>query len=194
MHHKVTFRNGFTSGLMSLVFVALLGLGVYGQAGTASISGTIYNEQNEVVAGATVTLVNVSQNTRRTAITGSQGGYSFTSVSPGAYKIEVESAGFKKAITTEFQATVDGSTQLPITLEVGEVSVSVTVDAGSIENIKNVSDGSLGNSFNSGQISQLPIEGRNVVTCSAFSRLLHRADTSRVDVATRRTSRLMVLT
>lgn len=162
MYHKVTFRNGFTSALMSLVFVALLGLGVYGQAGTSTITGTIYNEQNEVVAGATVTLVNVSQNTRRTAITSSQGGYNFTSVAPGSYRVEVESAGFKKAITTEFQATVDGTTQLPITLEVGEVSVSVTVDAGSIENIKNVSDGSLGNSFNSGQISQLPIEGRNV--------------------------------
>lgn len=162
MYHKVTFRNGITSAMMSLVFVALLGLGVYGQAGSATVAGTIYNEQNEVVAGATVTLVSVGQNSRRTAVTNSQGGYNFSSVTPGSYRIEVESTGFKKSVTTEFQATVDSTTQLPITLEVGEVSVSVTVDAGGIESIKNVSDGSLGNSFNSGQISQLPLEGRNV--------------------------------
>ncbi|HRJ90292.1 MAG TPA: hypothetical protein PLX39_16575, partial [Pyrinomonadaceae bacterium] len=63
MYHKVTLRNGISSALLSLVLVALLGLNVLAQAGTANISGTIFNEQNEVVPGATVTLISTSQNT-----------------------------------------------------------------------------------------------------------------------------------
>ncbi|HBE82296.1 MAG TPA: TonB-dependent receptor [Pyrinomonadaceae bacterium] len=162
MYHKVTLRNGISSALLSLVLVALLGLNVLAQAGTANISGTIFNEQNEVVPGATVTLISTSQNTRRTAVTNSQGNYSFNLVAPGMYRIEVESTGFKKAATSEFQALVDKTTQLPITLEVGQVSETVTVTTAGIENIINTQDASLGNNFVSEQIVQLPLQGRNV--------------------------------
>src|SRR5690606_23120005 len=50
----------------------------------------------------------------------------------------------------------------PIILEIGEVSVTVTVDASGIEGIVNTQDASLGNNFVAQQISQLPLEGRNV--------------------------------
>ncbi|MBX3265593.1 MAG: TonB-dependent receptor [Acidobacteria bacterium] len=162
MNNKVTFRSGLSMAVLSFVFVALLGVQGFAQAGTSTVAGTIFNEQNEVVPGATVTLVSVAQNTRRTAVTNSQGNYSFSLVNPGPYKIEVEAQGFKRAVTSEFQALVDKTTQLPITLEVGGVDVTVTVDTGGIENIVNTQDASLGNNFVSEQIVQLPLEGRNV--------------------------------
>ena len=162
MNNKVTFRSGLSMAVLSFVFVALLGVQGFAQAGTSTVSGTIFNEQNEVVPGATVTLVSVAQNTRRTAVTNSQGNYSFSLVNPGPYKIEVEAQGFKRAVTSEFQALVDKTTQLPITLEGGGVDVTVTVDTGGIENIVNTQDASLGNNFVSEQIVQLPLEGRNV--------------------------------
>jgi hypothetical protein len=161
MIHKVTHRNGI-SFVLSLVLVALMGVNGLAQAGTATVSGTIYNEQNEVIPGATVTLISVAQGTRRTVVTNQQGSYTFGLLAPGAYRMEVEADGFKRAVTSEFQALVDLTTQFPITLEVGEVTVSVTVDAGNIENIINTQDGSLGNNFVSAQILQFPLNARNV--------------------------------
>src|SRR5690606_24772653 len=57
---------------------------------------------------------------------------------------------------------LDNVTSMPIILEVGELSVTVTVDASGIENSVNTQDASLGNNFVAQQISQLPLEGRNV--------------------------------
>ena len=109
---------------------------------------------------ATVTLVSVGQGGRRSVISDNNGNYSFTALQPGAYTLEVEASGFNKADNPV--AVVDSVTTMNMRLEVGDVTVSVTVDAGSIESIKNTTDGSLGNAFVSEQISQLPLEGRNV--------------------------------
>ena len=47
-------------------------------------------------------------------------------------------------------------------LEVGAVTETVTVTAGSAEALINRDDGTLGNNFVSKQITQLPLEGRNL--------------------------------
>ena len=68
-----------------------------GQVLKGSISGTVTDPQGNVVAGATVTLINAGTNTSRTTTTTDTGVYSFEFVPPGDYRIEVESTGFKKA-------------------------------------------------------------------------------------------------
>lgn len=162
MNLKATLKSGIFALVAGLVFGGFFGTTAFGQAGTATVSGTVFNEQNEVVPGATVTLVNVAQNTRRTAVTSSQGNYSFALVVPGTYRVEVEADGFKRSVTTDFQVLVDRTTQMPVTLEIGEVTEVVTVDTTSIEGLINTQDASLGNNFVSEQIVQLPLEGRNV--------------------------------
>jgi hypothetical protein len=149
--------------LLASFAVALLTASAMAQSGTSAVTGSVTDPQGQVVPGASVTLVSVGMGTRRSVVTDDRGVYSFNSVQPGAYTIEVEAAGFKKAVTTEIQALVDKTTDIPIGLEVGEVSVVVTVDAGNIDSIINTQDASLGNNFVSQQISQLPLEGRNVV-------------------------------
>ncbi len=144
-----------------LAMTALVG-GVLAQAGTSGVTGSVTDPQGQAIVGATVTLVSTGQGTRRTVISDSRGNYTFTSIQPGNYTIEVESAGFNRAVTTAFDALVDSTATVPVRLEIGDVSVSVTVDTGGIEGIKNTTDASLGNNFVSEQISQLPIEGRNV--------------------------------
>ncbi len=146
---------------MCFVF-AILALSAFGQAGTSGVTGTVTDPQGQTVVGATVTLVSAQQGTRRTVVTNESGTYTFTAVQPGSYTIEVEASGFNKSVTTPFDALTDRVTTIPVKLEVGDVAVSVTVDAGGIESIKNLSDASLGNNFQSQQISQLPLEGRNV--------------------------------
>ena len=149
------FLNAFVLG-------SILVISAFGQAGTSGVTGAVTDAQGQSVIGATVTLVNVQQGTRRTAVTDDRGNYTFTAVQPGPYRIEVEASGFNKSVTTPFDALTDRVTTIPVNLSVGDVAVSVTVDAGGLESIKNLSDASLGNNFQAQQISQLPLEGRNV--------------------------------
>ncbi|HSI87436.1 MAG TPA: TonB-dependent receptor, partial [Pyrinomonadaceae bacterium] len=134
----------------------------FAQAGTSGVNGSVTDQAGGSVPGATVRLVNPDTGFTRTTTTNSQGQYSFAGLQPGNYRVEVEAAGFNRAVTTPFQALVDNVTSMPIILEIGEVTVTVTVDASGIEGIVNTQDASLGNNFVSQQISQLPLEGRNV--------------------------------
>lgn len=161
------FRNMRTKMFMSFlaaVAMAIFAVGISAQSGASSVSGTVVDGQGNAVPGATVTLTNTGQNTQRTTTTSGDGGYSFSSVTPGMYVIEVQAAGFKKSSTKDVQALVEKTTTIPVNLEIGDVSAVVEVSAGGIENIVNTQDASLGNNFVRKQIQQLPLEGRNVAS------------------------------
>lgn len=147
--------------MFSIVLTMLFSVSVLSQTGTATITGTVTDDQSNVVPGATVTLIG-SQGTRRSAVTNNTGVYTFTSIQPGSYSVEVESTGFKKASVSSFAALVDKTTDINVKLEVGAVTETVNIDASGIESIVNTQDASLGNNFVAKQIEQLPLEGRNV--------------------------------
>jgi hypothetical protein len=151
-----------TAAIALFAFV-LMAIDISAQSGTSAINGSVADAQGQVVAGASVKLISTGQNTQRTTTTDGNGAYSFASVTPGTYSIEVESSGFKKTTIKDVQALVDKSTTIAVSLEIGDVTANVEVSAGGIENIVNTQDASLGNNFVSQQISQLPLEGRNVV-------------------------------
>src|SRR5690606_35562595 len=155
-------RTGVLKGLASILLAIFAVSSAFAQAGTSGVNGSVTDQAGGSVPGATVRLVNPETGFTRTTTTNSQGQYSFAGIQPGNYRIEVEAEGFNRAVTTEFQALVDNTTSLPVQLEIGEVSVTVTVDASGIEGIVNTQDASLGNNFVAEQISQLPLEGRNV--------------------------------
>ncbi len=156
MYSKLVKRTVFL-----LFFSIFLSLSVYSQSGTSSITGTISDGAGNIVPGATVALIS-EQNSRRTTVTNESGVYTFASVQPGSYKIEVEAQGFKKSSLSAFSALVDKATTINVTLEVGQVTETVNVDTTGIENIINTQDASIGNNFVSKQIENLPLNGRNV--------------------------------
>lgn len=150
-------RKSFEATFVSLFLL----LSVFSQTGTSIVTGTITDAQGNALPGAKVTLVSERAG-RRDATTNADGSYSFPSVQPGNYQLEVEATGFKKSTVSTFQALVDKPTEINAQLEIGSVAETVTVNAGGIENIVNTQDASLGNNFVSQQIEQLPLQGRNV--------------------------------
>ncbi len=147
----------------SVAVLVLIATSISAQSGTSSVNGTVVDAQGQVVAGATIKLTSTGQGNTRTTTTDGSGSFGFTSVPPGTYSIEVEASGFKRSLVRDVQALVDKTTSIPVALEIGDVTANVEVSAGGIENIVNTQDASLGNNFVSKQISQLPLEGRNVV-------------------------------
>jgi hypothetical protein len=148
--------------LAAAFVLALLVTASQAQTGSSSVRGTVKDPQGNVVVGASVTLSNPSTNFSRTATTTDNGQFGFEPIPPGTYRVEVEAKGFKKAVLNDVHALVSKPTDVGVQLEVGAVTEVVSVTAGASESIVNTQDASLGNNFVSQQITQLPLNARNV--------------------------------
>jgi hypothetical protein len=149
--------------LSALLVLIVFSISAFAQQGTSAVRGTVKDPQGNLVAGATVTLTNTGSAFSRTATTTDSGSYSFEAVTVGDYKLEAESPGFKKGIVTSIHALVAKPVSVDVQLELGNVSETVTVAAGSADLLVNRDDATLGNNFVSKQITNLPLEARNVV-------------------------------
>ncbi|HEX3102638.1 MAG TPA: TonB-dependent receptor, partial [Pyrinomonadaceae bacterium] len=156
-------RGVVNYSLMTVIVISafLVGIG-RAQVGTTTVRGAVTDGQGAVIAGATVRLINDDKGFTKTTVTSSNGTYSFNAVPIGTYKVEVEAKGFKKQIRSGVDALVDKPTDANAVLEVGNVSEVVNVSAGDLTSIVNTQNGSLGNNFVSAQITQLPLNARNV--------------------------------
>jgi hypothetical protein len=162
MKRKNLLGGGSVSILCALLVLAISSIAIMAQQGTSNIRGVVTDQQGNVVAGASVTLTNLGTNSSRSTTTNENGAYSFDFVPVGDYRLEVEAKGFKKAFMNDVHALVAKSTTTDVQLEVGNVSESVTVTSGTGEVLVNRDDATLGNNFVNKQITQLPLEARNV--------------------------------
>src|SRR5437016_11070054 len=91
-----------TRGLTSmnrLVAIALLSaFSAFAQTNRGAITGTITDQSQSVVPGATITITNVGTNEVRRLTSGSTGAYTALDLDPVVYKLEVEMKGFKKSV------------------------------------------------------------------------------------------------
>lgn len=81
---------------VALLLTVVGGAFLWSQTGTSTVRGTITDQNNRLVAGATVTLTNVDTNSVRTTKTSDTGSYVFDLITPANYRLEVEARGFKK--------------------------------------------------------------------------------------------------
>ncbi len=137
----------------------LCGIVVHAQD-TTNLSGTVVDPEGKVISGATVTATNTGNGTSRRVTTGDDGAYTFNQLSPGRYSVRAEAKGFKVSVQENVELVVRTPANLPFVLEVGSVSETVTVSGG--ETLINRTDATIGNAFTAPQITQLPLEGRNV--------------------------------
>lgn len=159
-------RQSFPASTIALTLgvlfvIATAGLTAFGQASSSAINGTVTDQQGNLVPGAAVTLTNTGKNFTRTQRTNETGRFNFALIPPGSYQVSVEAKNFKKAVITDVSALVDKPTDLTVSLEIGNVTETVTVSSGSGEVLLNTQDATIGNNFVSRQITQLPLEARN---------------------------------
>src|SRR5918911_4298798 len=155
-------RSHAVSILCGLLFLLLSYGTALAQTGSSSVRGTVVDQQGNVVGGATVTLTSPEKNFSRTQTTTESGGYLFNTVPPGAYRLEVEAKGFKKAVLADVQARVDTPLEVNVPLEVGDITEAISISAGETAPL-NTTDATIGNTFESRRIQELPLNARNVV-------------------------------
>ena len=131
----------------------------WGQA-TTSVRGEISDPSGGAVVGAQVMLTNTESKIERNATSGGGGEYQFLLLPPGTYTLGVTATGFQRFEKTGLVLLVNTPATLNVTLKVGSASEVVTVSTE--PPALNLVDASIGNSFDEKQVSQIPLEGRNV--------------------------------
>jgi hypothetical protein len=136
----------------------------FAQSSNTSLTGTVKDPQDKVIANATATLTNMATNAVRTQKTTSSGAYSFDLLTPGDYRLDVTANGFRKQVLENVHVLIAKASTIDVVLQVGATNEVVTVSAESGQVQVDTQDASLGNNFVSQQITQLPLEARNVLS------------------------------
>jgi hypothetical protein len=117
--------------LAALVLALLMAGSTQAQVLYGSIVGNVTDKSDAAIAGATVKITNKATNQTRETITNADGSFNFPTVQSGTYEITVGKTGFKTFSRSNVEVTLNSITRSDLSLEVGQVSetVSVTADA-----------------------------------------------------------------
>src|SRR5262245_6823566 len=147
----------------ALAIVIALAVVAFGQS-DGSITGQVKDSNSSAVAGATVRIVNPANGVSRTMATDADGIFVAPQLPPGAYTISVEKQGFKKVEKSNvILSTSDKLNAGDFTLEVGQVTeaVQIQADAGQLQ-IKTES-GERADLVSGQQLRSIGLNGRNAI-------------------------------
>jgi len=126
----------------------------------ASIQGVVTDPQGGVVSGVTVSLTNLETNQTLTATTNENGIYNFNALPPAKYSLTAEKTGFKKKVLENVGVIPEQANALNIQLEIGQVTDSVTVNAGD-QPLIDTETGTISGTLNRNELENLPSIGRD---------------------------------
>lgn len=152
------------STIFLMLFCAVVwmtGPTVAAQTSYGTIVGTVTDNTGAQVSGARIVLKSNETNATQTTISGSGGTYSFLNLSPGAYSVTTSDAGFKATTRNGIDVTIGGSTRVDISLQVGDVTETISVDAAATASLQ-TDTSSLGGVVEGQQVTESPLNGRDV--------------------------------
>ncbi|HWQ34639.1 MAG TPA: carboxypeptidase regulatory-like domain-containing protein [Blastocatellia bacterium] len=157
MRSAISFRQFGTALLPGLV----LAVAAWAQT-SASLSGTVQDQQGNAIAGAKVIASDLTKNQQVETRTGSDGTFSFPILQPGTYTVAVEAQGFKKLVKTGVVlAVADKQSTGIIQLEVGQIGDTVEVTADAAQLLVKTESGETSQVISGEQVRNLALNGRN---------------------------------
>src|SRR5258705_4452218 len=129
------------------------------QVDTGSISGTINDASGAVIGNATVTLTNEGTSASLSTAVAADGGYKFSPVRIGSYKLSASSPGFQTTEQRNVVVNVGASVVLNFVLKPGQVTETVEVTTSTP--VLETQEASVGQVVNSRNVNNLPLNGRN---------------------------------
>ena len=149
-----------------VLIAAVLGLwlvpALLAQRDMGTILGVVADPTGAVVAGAKVIITEDATKLSVELTTDSSGNYIRPLLKPGVYTVEVEMAGFKKALQKNVNLNAGDRAQVNLTLEVGEVTQSVEITAA--PPALQTESTELGGTLQSRQVVELPLGGTRKFT------------------------------
>src|SRR5688500_13338754 len=152
--------------MFSLVRVMLCGLFVVSAVGTASaqfkagLQGTVKDTAGGLVPDAAVTLTNTETAKTHEVTSNAEGFYRISNLAPGKYTLTTEKAGYKKSVIENVEVAAEAVQGVDVTLEIGEVTASVTINQESTALLE-TENASVAGAITTEEVRNLPQVGRD---------------------------------
>lgn len=150
--------------ILSLTVALLLGTSAVALAQeiTGSINGTVKDTAGSAIKGASVTIIDSQKKVQvRTVQTNDEGEFSAPNLLSAKYDVTVEAPNFKKSLQSGIKLDVGQRRTLDVTLEAGNISETVTVQAAPVA--VQLTSAASATVINGDQVRQLSINNRNFV-------------------------------
>lgn len=122
-------RTSLSCLAISLIFLGAEAPTASAQVLYGSIIGTVTDPTNAAVPKAKVTVTSTATGLSREIVTDEAGYYSVPNLLQGNYSVSVNAGGFKPITRTGVSVLTNAVTRVDVTLEVGAITESVTVEA-----------------------------------------------------------------
>jgi len=146
-------------GLMLAVFLGALAAPTLAQQGTADIGGRATDEQGAVLPGVMIVLTNEETGVFRQVMSGEDGSYFVSALTPGRYRLAATLAGFRNFDRRGLILEVGKTLTINFALAVGALAESVTVT--DVSPIIDVTSTEVGGNIGTSEIVELPAPNRN---------------------------------
>ncbi len=147
------------SWLVALGVLLALSREARAQSFTATLLGTVTDNQGAAVPGVGVTIVQDGTGRTQTVVTAGDGSYALPNLPPGGYTLSAELAGFRRFVRRGLVLETDQVRRVLIRLQVGSFAeeMTITADAPVIHS----ETSSKGEVITERQVQELPLNGRN---------------------------------
>lgn len=162
---RITSKFG-TIGLI-ILSILLVANSSNAQKTTSDIVGTVVDQSDQAVAGATVTVTSIGTGATRTATTDETGGFRVTNLQPGRYEVSAEAANFSKSVVKDIELNVGVDFSFTMELKPGAISetVEVTAEGALIQTTRS----DLDTSISPKEIENLPLLNRTFAGLSIIA-------------------------
>src|SRR6478735_11071332 len=162
----ITLRRGLAGQVIRGLAVVLTALTLAwspaaAQSFLGSLRGTVTDPQGAAVAKAAVLVTDEATGVPRTLETDDNGRYEAANLQPGTYRVEVVTTNFKKFERPGVLVRASGNALVDVTLEIGNMSETVTVSAETLNNIT-LDSQAISRGLDAQQLRDLPRNSRDV--------------------------------
>jgi outer membrane receptor protein involved in Fe transport len=142
-----------------IMAICLFGMTALGQDLTrGTLRGTVADAAGAIVPGASITVRNEATGVTQTVTSDNEGNYQVQSLLPGNYTITVEKQGYKKVVRTGQNIVAGNVTSVPVGMEAGSISETVTVTASGEETLA-TDTAQVSNTVGTRKVEDLPANG-----------------------------------
>ncbi len=156
----------------TLILVTVLCMAIFlsearAQSGAGSIQGTVMDSTGALMAAVSIHVVNTQTGVVANTTTNSAGSYKVPDLFTGTYTVTVSAPGMQTH-TQSIDLLVAQTAVINVNLTPGSVTQQVTV-AGNAVQLTTTNSGDISSTLDNKRISQLPMNGRSLLTLAANS-------------------------